>query len=76
MEVTQGTIEAVKHHADRELRRSGWEGYADQYLAFKNTLANFYTTYIKQSLFDARVRGYGLDVRSGIVPPQCAYRRV
>lgn len=69
MEVTQGTIEAVKHHADRALRRSGWEGYADQYLAFKNTLANFYTTYIKQSLFDARVRGYGSTLEAALYRP-------
>ena len=39
-EVTQGTIGALRTHPDREVRRTGYENYADAHLAVKNTMAS------------------------------------
>ncbi len=56
--VTQGTLQGILAGSDREARRTAWESYTDQYLAFKNTLAANLTTSIKQNVFNARVRCY------------------
>lgn len=58
VEVGQGSINTLLDSADRSLRRTGWESYTDTYLAFKGTLANNLVASIKQSIFQARVRGY------------------
>lgn len=58
VEVGQGSIDTLLDSADRSLRRTGWESYTDTYLAFKNTLASNLIASIKQSIFQARVRGY------------------
>ncbi|MBN2238423.1 MAG: oligoendopeptidase F [Dehalococcoidales bacterium] len=52
--VTQGTIDALLHNPDREVRRTAWENYADSFLAFKNTLANTLAASIKQNVFEVR----------------------
>ncbi len=57
-DLTQGTIDKLLNSPDREVRRTAWEGYADQYLAFKNTLASALTTSVKQNVFQARARRY------------------
>lgn len=54
--VTQGTIDDLLASTDRDARRSAWENYHDQYLAFKNTLASNLSTSIKQNVFTARAR--------------------
>ena len=56
--VTQGTIDDLLHSSDREVRRSAWESYHDQFLAYKNTLAGNLTTSIKQNVLMARARRY------------------
>lgn len=56
--VTQSNIETVKGHADREVRRTGWNNYADMHLKFKNSLAASYITSVKQNTMMYRVRGY------------------
>jgi oligoendopeptidase F len=56
IELTQGTIYKLYANADRESRRTAWENYTDQYLAFKNTLANNLTASIKQNVFLKQVR--------------------
>ncbi|MFO7662134.1 MAG: oligoendopeptidase F [Chloroflexota bacterium] len=56
--VGQGTIDALLHSPDREVRRSAWEGYHDQYLAYKNTLAENLATSIKQNVLTMRVRRF------------------
>lgn len=58
VEVGQGSINTLLDSADRSLRRTGWESYTDTYLAFKGTLATNLVASIKQSIFQARVRGY------------------
>ena len=57
-EVTQGTIYGLNNHADREVRRTAWENYADAHLAFKNVMANALTAGVKQNVFNMRVRGH------------------
>jgi len=57
-DVTQGTIGGLITHADREVRRTAWENYADAHLAFKNTMANALAAGVKQDVFNMRVRGY------------------
>ena len=57
-DVTQGTIGGLTTHADRELRRTAWENYADAHLNYKNTMANALAAGVKQDVFNMRVRGY------------------
>jgi oligoendopeptidase F len=54
--VTQGTVDELMTSTDREARRSAWESYHDQYLAYKNTLASNLATSIKQNVLLARAR--------------------
>ncbi len=64
--VTQGTIGALLTHADREVRRSAWQNYADAHLAFKNTMANTLTAGVKQDVFKMRVRGYDSSLEAAL----------
>lgn len=57
-DLTQGTIDKLLNDPDREVRRTAWEQYADQYLAHKNTLASTLMTSVKQNVFQARARRY------------------
>ncbi len=72
--VTQGTIEEIKWHPDREVRRTGWQHYADGYLALKGTLSSNYSTAIKQAVFGSRVRRYNSALESSLfennIPPE------
>jgi oligoendopeptidase F len=54
----QGSIDSLLNHADREVRRTAWEKYADKYLEYKNTLANILSTTVKQDVFTMRARRY------------------
>ena len=56
--LAQGTISALITDADREVRRTAWESYADQYLAFKNSMANCIAAGVKQNIFAAHARRY------------------
>ncbi|MCW5849848.1 MAG: oligoendopeptidase F [Anaerolineae bacterium] len=67
-EVTQGTINALLSHADREVRRTAWEGYADAHLATKNTMANALATGIKQDVFIMRARRYTSSLDAALEP--------
>ena len=53
---TQGTLRRIYSGTDREARRTAWESYADQYLAYKNTLASNLTNSIRQNVFAMRAR--------------------
>jgi oligoendopeptidase F len=65
--VAQGTIGTLVTDADREIRRTAWENYADAHLKYKNTQANTLITGIKQAVFLARARNYEtvLDAKLG-----------
>lgn len=54
--VAQGTITGLVQSADREVRRTAWEHYSDEYLAHQNTLAGNLITSLKQSVFRMRAR--------------------
>jgi oligoendopeptidase F len=54
--VTQGTLDKILAGADREARRTAWEGYMDTFLAHKNTLASNLLTSVKYNVFSMRAR--------------------
>ncbi|MBW4436538.1 MAG: oligoendopeptidase F [Pleurocapsa minor GSE-CHR-MK-17-07R] len=56
--VTQGAIDDLYHHDDREVRRTAWQNYHDGYLKYKNTLASNYAAAVKRAVFGARARRY------------------
>lgn len=56
--VSQSTIVGIMHGADREARRTAWESYADNYLAYKNTLTSNLATSVRKSVFNMRARRY------------------
>ncbi|MFN8496821.1 MAG: oligoendopeptidase F [Anaerolineae bacterium] len=68
LEVAQGTINALLTHADREVRRTAWENYADAHLAFKNTMANALAAGVKQDVFVARARRYSNSLEAALAP--------
>lgn len=67
-EVGQGSIGALLNHADREVRRTAWESYADAHLAVKNTMANALLAGIKQDIFYARARRYPSALEAALAP--------
>lgn len=68
VDVAQGNLGALLTSADRELRRTAWEHYADAFLANKNTLAGFLATGVKQHVFVARARRYGSSLETALAP--------
>jgi oligoendopeptidase F len=68
VDVAQGNLSALLTSADRELRRTAWEHYADAFLAHKNTLAGVLATGVKQHVFIARARHYGSSLESALAP--------
>ena len=66
LEVGQASISGLITHADREVRRSAWQNYADGYLAFKNTYAAALISAIKQDVFNARARGYASSLHASL----------
>ena len=67
-EIGQGTVSTLEADADREIRRSAWENYADAHLAFKNSMANCMTAGVKQDVFRARVRRYDSSLDASLAP--------
>lgn len=53
---------------DRVLRRNAWHNFCEQHRALENTLASNLITSVKQSVFLARVRGYGSVLESRLAP--------
>lgn len=68
VESAQGNHSALLADPDRTLRRTAWETYADQHLAFQHTLATALATGVKQHVFIARVRRYGSSLESALGP--------
>jgi oligoendopeptidase F len=54
--VTQGTYETLRASADREARRTAWESFYDQHLAYKNTLSSNLQASIKANVFQMNAR--------------------
>ena len=72
--VTPGTLDEILASADREARRTAWEGYRDAHLAFKNTLGSNLLASIKAYIFTQRVRRYPSSLEGSLfannIPPQ------
>ena len=64
VELTQSTFDAILNGSDRKARQTAWENYNDQYLEYKNTLANNLNTSIKQNVFNMKVRNFNSSLES------------
>jgi len=67
-EVGQSNIDSLITDPDREIRRTAWEGYADAYLAHRNTLAAVQTGAFKRDVFRARARRFDSSLEASLFP--------
>lgn len=56
--LVQSTRDKLIGDADRDVRKTAWNHYADSFLAYNNTLANAYLASVKKNVTIARLRGY------------------
>ncbi len=72
-EVGQSSINALITHKDRQIRQTGFENYADGYIAYKNTLASIQLGGIHRDVFNARTRRYASSLEASLgannIPP-------
>lgn len=68
IEVGQSSIDSLITHPDREARRTGWQNYADGYLAFKNTLAAIQTIALQRDVLAMRARNYESSLQASLKP--------
>jgi oligoendopeptidase F len=66
VEIAQGNIGALLTDADRELRRTAWENYADAHLAVQHTLANCLATGVRHDVFRMRARRYDSSLEASL----------
>lgn len=66
VEITQGSLAGIMAGADRSARKTAWETYMDQHLAFKNTLASNLATAVKMDVFRSRVRRHGSALEASL----------
>ncbi|MPY65723.1 oligoendopeptidase F [Deinococcus sp. SDU3-2] len=66
--VTQGNVDRLTSHPDREVRREAWENYADAHLAVRHSQAAMYATHVRQNVFLARARRYPDAITSFLAP--------
>ena len=64
--LSQGNVVLLTTEADREIRRTSYENYADLYLAHKATLARLLETSIKQSAVISRARNHGSNLEAAL----------
>jgi len=67
-EVAQGTISSLLTNADREVRRTAFESYADQHLAMQHAMAASLSGGVKRDVFFARARGYASSLEAALEP--------
>ena len=67
-EVAQGTYADLLGSADREVRRTAWEHYADAHLALGGTMAACLATGVKRDVFYARARRYRSSLEAALEP--------
>jgi len=67
-EVAQGTIASLLTHADREVRRTAFESYADEHLRMQHAMAASLAGGVKRDLFFARARGYTSSLEAALEP--------
>lgn len=56
--LSQSTFDGLLNSPDRQVRRTAWERYTDQYLAHKNTLTAHLLTSVRQNALQMRARRY------------------
>ncbi|SMB92543.1 oligoendopeptidase F [Deinococcus hopiensis] len=66
--VTQGNVDRLTSHPDREVRREAWENYADAHLAVRHSQAAMYATNVRQNVFLARARRYPDAITATLAP--------
>jgi oligoendopeptidase F len=66
VEITQGSLHGILAGSDRSARKTAWETYMDQHLAFKNTLSSNLATAIKMDVFRSRVRRHGSALEASL----------
>lgn len=64
--LSQGNVLLLTTEADREIRRTAYENYADLYLAHKSTLARLLETSIKQSALMSRARNHSSNLEAAL----------
>ncbi len=67
-EVGQSSINALITHADRKVRQTAFDSYADGYLALKNTIASIQVGGIHRDVFNARTRKYPASLDASLSP--------
>jgi oligoendopeptidase F len=67
-EVAQGTILALLTNADRDVRRTAFENYADAHLAVRHAMAASLAGGIKRDVFYSRARGFPSSLAAALEP--------
>jgi oligoendopeptidase F len=74
MEVGQSSINSLITNKDRKVRQTGFENYADGYLAYKNTLSATQLGQFHRDVFNARTRNYPSSLEASLgrsnIPPE------
>lgn len=66
LDLSQGSYGALLAQPDRETRRSAWENYCDQFLAYKNTLASNLATSVSANVFLSRARKHANSLQASL----------
>ena len=73
LEVGQSSINSLITNKDRSVRKSGFEHYAEGYLAFKNSLSSIQLGQFHRDAFNARNRNYPSSLEAALsnnnIPP-------
>lgn len=68
LEVGQSSINSLITNKDRKVRQTGFENYADGYLAYKNTIAAIQLGGLHRDIFTARNRAYPSSLEASLSP--------
>ena len=68
MDIGQSSIEALRTHPDREVRRTAYQNYADGYLDYKNTIAGIQTMGFQRDVFYSRTKQYDSSLEASLFP--------
>jgi len=68
LEVGQSSINSLMTHKDRKVRQTGFDNYADGYLAYKNTLSSIQLGGIHRDIFYTRSRNYTSSLEASMKP--------
>ena len=66
--LAQGNVWPLIQSADRAVRKAAWEGYADGYLAVRNTFAAALSSAVKRDVFYAQARRYTTAREAALFP--------